>query len=389
MHSSFPSSSSLPMRFVSTAPVASLLILFCTQVNTARLGLNSADAIMDEETEHAGESSRHNLDLVAVLFFVTYFLLVSVVIMNVVVAVLIDAFSKAISEDEEEARRESEIAERQKLAGPLDPLLATLANFTTLSHLRLQIELLFAMLDSNHDDLISFQEMRYGFESLEIYNPPIRISVEDWDEITNKQKFCDDAGRLCGEQFALAILRQLRLYAQRLVAHRMCRSIQHASDDTPILFAFKLAFAQQTIDFSGLANRSQPDDEEGMPERSRKKTTTFGSRGRHHYSEETLAILEATDRVANLAQEARDVAQEARDAAHATHARVIELEQVMLQGKGSIPNLQQLLYSPRGSTSAGPASGADHRGYGLLPCKHQQAMPCITLHMFPSPNSSQ
>ena len=91
-------------------------------------------------------------------------------------------FSKALGEDEDTARREAEITERQKIAGPLDPLLATLANFTTLSHLRSQIELLFVMLDEsggNGDGLISFKEMKYGLESLTIYNPPISISIED------------------------------------------------------------------------------------------------------------------------------------------------------------------------------------------------------------------
>ena len=74
-----------------------------------------------------------DLDWQVAAFFVTFILFVGIILLNVILTVLIEGFMSSIQEEEERERINAEIREHHRMAGALDPLLATLANFRWLT----------------------------------------------------------------------------------------------------------------------------------------------------------------------------------------------------------------------------------------------------------------
>ena len=68
---------------------------------------------------------------VVAVYFVSFIALVQMISFNIIVAVLIQGFTLFMHEDDTSKRMQDEAREHHKNAGPMDPLLATLANFTS------------------------------------------------------------------------------------------------------------------------------------------------------------------------------------------------------------------------------------------------------------------
>ena len=66
---------------------------------------------------------------------------------------------------------------------PLDPLLASLAHFSSTADLTAKIDELFYMIDANGNGTLNYEEIRSGLLSLE--GCPIRLSLEDLDRWVN------------------------------------------------------------------------------------------------------------------------------------------------------------------------------------------------------------
>ena len=66
----------------------------------------------------------------------------------------------------------------------MDPLLVTLANFTSDAHLVAHVEMLFQTLDTDDSQSLSYDELRAGLSKMD-FDPPIRLSIEDWQQFTN------------------------------------------------------------------------------------------------------------------------------------------------------------------------------------------------------------
>ena len=71
------------------------------------------------------------VDTVVAVYFVSFIALVQMISFNIIVAVLIQGFTLFMHEDDTSKRMQDEAREHHKNAGPMDPLLATLANFTS------------------------------------------------------------------------------------------------------------------------------------------------------------------------------------------------------------------------------------------------------------------
>ena len=69
------------------------------------------------------------------------------------------------------------------LRSPLDPLLASLAHFSSTADLTAKIDELFYMIDANGNGTLNYEEIRSGLLSLE--GCPIRLSLEDLDRWVN------------------------------------------------------------------------------------------------------------------------------------------------------------------------------------------------------------
>ena len=61
----------------------------------------------------------------------------------------------------------------------MDPLLASLAHFSSTADLTAKIDELFYMIDANGNGTLNYEEIRSGLLSLE--GCPIRLSLEDLD----------------------------------------------------------------------------------------------------------------------------------------------------------------------------------------------------------------
>ena len=169
-----------------------------------------------------GEPWQMNDTLVAV-FFILYMLIGYLVIMNLVLAVLIDEFLKAADQKRDSANFETQIgAARSFLFGPLDPVLEQLAHLYSDDELETRINVLFDFL-RRHSDAIDFAGLRDGFADLttplpaaespvlkrtysdstvtskverekNIKLPAIKITEEDFREMTEDGHFIDADG---------------------------------------------------------------------------------------------------------------------------------------------------------------------------------------------------
>jgi hypothetical protein len=153
-----------------------------------------------------------NTDSNVILFFVSYVIAVGIILFNIIVAVLLEGFLGAIQQQDREERERNEYLAMQvdvtlrftrssilascshcykpdlsdgvqRDAGALDPLLATLVNFSSPQHLSSQIGVLFQLMDADDSGTLSLSEVQNGLQSLPL-NPPVVLSIEDWDSLT-------------------------------------------------------------------------------------------------------------------------------------------------------------------------------------------------------------
>lgn len=157
------------------------------------------------------EVRRLGVDAVTILYFVSFVVLVSVVTMNVIVAVLLEGFISSMRASEERKIIQQNQQRQNKLASAFDPLLATLANFTGTQHLRSQFDVLFSLWDVDDNGSLDFEEVRGGICKLG-YTPPIEISSEDWDQFTLNGALCDESGGINLISFEIALEYQVMQY---------------------------------------------------------------------------------------------------------------------------------------------------------------------------------
>ena len=182
-------------------------------------------------------------DWQVVLFFVSYIFLVGIVAINIIVAVLLEGFMSSMSRHDATKRIADEAREHHRCSGALDPLLATLANFTSPQHFKSQLDLIFTLFDVDDNGSLDFDEMKGGIQKLG-YDPIILMSHEDWDAFTLQGLLENEDGEVDHGSFELAMRFQLAEYSQRLLANKMLQAIRGENEFAPILFAMKMAIME-------------------------------------------------------------------------------------------------------------------------------------------------
>ena len=89
-------------------------------------------------------------------FFISYIMLVYVVLLNVAVAVLLEGFLSSMTEHDMELKAQLGTLEYSKISGCLDPLIASFSSFDSADQLRQMIGNLFKHLDGNSSNSVSF-----------------------------------------------------------------------------------------------------------------------------------------------------------------------------------------------------------------------------------------
>jgi hypothetical protein len=178
------------------------------------------------------------------MFFVSYMLIVGTVLVQIVVAVLLDEFINTVAKEKEEmkaAQKAAENAHKSPIPGPVDPLLETFLDYTTMGDLNNKIDFCFEKLDLSENGAVSLEEFNEGLKRMLPSDIKLKLTDVNWNDITENGKLCikegDQAGEINREQFRTLILQQFTLYTRRRVVTSMDKEMNEQAFDT--LFSLK------------------------------------------------------------------------------------------------------------------------------------------------------
>ena len=223
----------------------------------------TGDAWASEITRELSEHQAMNkLRIPIAMFFVSFILIVGLVLINVVIACLLDNFIRFMAEEKVEKEKSKREEERALTAcpGPLDPVLNQMVPFLSFEELDIQINALWDHIDTDGDGSLTCMEMNEGFRHVEIPGgADIYFSTENFLAVTDGLLSPD--GGLSRENFRTMIIRELHLYMQRQLDHAI-----PGSDETSmgIMCGIKLLLSCRKFKAASLPE-SNRDASAGLP----------------------------------------------------------------------------------------------------------------------------
>ena len=122
-------------------------------------------------------------DPLVAFFFVSYFLVASIVLLNVVVAVLLDEFMASVAHEKDEMMAELQAeAEKKRITGVLDPITQRISSFDDLEDLRAKIQQIYKQLDDDQSGGLTFLEFKKNLKRLP-QTSAIHMTQDDFDLI--------------------------------------------------------------------------------------------------------------------------------------------------------------------------------------------------------------
>jgi hypothetical protein len=197
-------------------------------------------------------------------FFISYILLVNVVLLNVAVAVLLEGFLSSMADTDMETKATLGIREYAKISGSLDPLIASFSSFDTEHQLRQMIRKLFKYLDVDASDSVSFSEFKMGLETLDM-KPTLSVTEDDWDHFTGHGKYLDDDQTLNAIRFEECMRQELKEYSQRIISHQMRQAIVYCKENTLDYLAHKMQLAEVYAISNQLSDLVRDLNKNGLP----------------------------------------------------------------------------------------------------------------------------
>jgi voltage-gated sodium channel len=172
------------------------------------------------------------IDLDVVLFFVSYVFIAPVILLNVVVAVLLDEFINFIAQEKEGEQRLKEIEnEKKRIVGCLDPLTKTLVTFEDTEDLMNKIDEIYLRLDEDDSGGLVFEELRAGLKNMHVKDPTtdqttfgIHLTPDDFDLISDNGQLLSVDGEFNQQQFRKMMLGELQRYARRTLRNAVVLS---------------------------------------------------------------------------------------------------------------------------------------------------------------------
>ena len=157
------------------------------------------------------------------LFFVVFFLVVGLVLMNVVVAILLDEFLGTIAAEKADVRRVARLEQeyqanlhRIEEMWLLDPLLAGLVTFTTEGDLKTKIATIYEMMDDDNNGSLSLEELNRGLKKFDFGSyVHVHVSQKDFEMLAAEGKYLNANMEMGPRGFELMIMTQLKLYTNR------------------------------------------------------------------------------------------------------------------------------------------------------------------------------
>ena len=195
------------------------------------------------------EASDPATDPLVALFFVSYILIASVMLLNVVVAVLLgessetwskprlrltqvgggvtyhlDEFVQSVTraKEEEELRSWTE-KEKRKATGCLDPLTQSLVTFDDEEDLDDKIDGIFSKLDEDSSGGLCYEEFRQGLkDDVMSLGFTVGLTLEDFDVMTENGRLVTAAGEFDRAQFHKMMRGELWRYSRRALNNVLC-----------------------------------------------------------------------------------------------------------------------------------------------------------------------
>ena len=176
-------------------------------------------------------------------FFTSYMLIVGIMLMNIVVAVLLDEFISSVEHEKAstEASRLHALAKDSELfdCGPLDPLMKSLSNFKDRDELSKRIFKLWERFDLDESGGVHLKEFNAGLQKvLSGSGIECQITPEDFEQITEHGKYTDENGEIDQGEFRNLLMTQLARYANRKISAAMARTEDDANHEQ--IFALKM-----------------------------------------------------------------------------------------------------------------------------------------------------
>jgi len=152
----------------------------------------------------------------ASLFFSSYVFVVGLVLINVVVAVLLDAFVTSVERERVLLLNQHEMLANTTKAkmseGPLDALTSTLLFFSSPLDLEQKLGKLFHRMDLDENLALSFEDFSKGLRYLN-FTPALRISRDGFNTVTQGLLNADD--KLSYEGFASMMKLEIKALTSR------------------------------------------------------------------------------------------------------------------------------------------------------------------------------
>ena len=150
-------------------------------------------------------------------YFVSFILIVSVGLLNVVVAVLLEAFQKNIRVQRQKMEETILIEEKlRKVKGCLDPLTKGLLTFEDEADLTSRIDEIYSKLDEDESEGLAFEEFRDGVKWL---SENIHLTRDDFDVVTENGKHLGPTAEFNRQQFQTMMKGELWRYSRRELAN--------------------------------------------------------------------------------------------------------------------------------------------------------------------------
>ena len=177
------------------------------------------------------------LDPGVVIFFTSFICIVVFTLLPVVVAVLLDNFTTAARRLREEHDLYKLLEQRSRNINTLDPLLECLMSYESEEDLAFKLRSIFEGMDIDEGGLITYQELYEGLYKMG-FQPPIRLSVEEYENLTHGK--CVGQDNLDIEGFSLVMREQLHRLCQRRLGNFIENVHAESGQDAMKMFASKL-----------------------------------------------------------------------------------------------------------------------------------------------------
>ena len=158
------------------------------------------------------------------LFFVSYLFIGRVMLLNVVVAVLLDEFIVSVAREKEQAEREAEKENaKMRITGFLDTITCQLKTFDSRENLMQRIDKIYQKLDDDDSGGLNFAEFKAGIKSLPGI-PSMHMTEADFNDLTDNGRHLNSAGEFGSDQFRDMMKEEFIRYTQCYLANTVKES---------------------------------------------------------------------------------------------------------------------------------------------------------------------